>query len=692
MVSVVVDDSEFDPDELSSRSDREGRLLTWCLPRVDKAREAREQKFDEKWAEYYRLWRGIHDNQDKTRGSERSKLISPALQSAVESVVSEQEEAIFGRKNWFDIVDDWKDRLEGNDKDLRALQAFLMDKFDSVNVASSMANIFLNGALYGTGIGKIVTETKVEKVFKPFVQGVPLEQIMQQLQQAAQMEGWDQQTLQAAVQRVQQQVQWRAVDEEKFYVRLDPVDNFNFGIDPVARSIEEAEYVFHESYKPEHSIIEKQKEGVYRDADVGTIRVKDHKTETLDSGGGNDMGVKVVEFYGKIPESLLDVDLESDEELVDLEPRQSNPDQSDGNETVGIELGEDENLVEAIVTIANDHHVLRAIHNPFWNEDRPFVAYQHDTVPNSFWGRGVCEKGYNAQKALDAELRARMDGLALTVHPMMAFDVTKMPRGSNFTVHPGRSIPVNGPPNDALKPFNFGQIDPAVFQNTGDLERMVQVATGTGDPVSPSPSPRNSTASGMSMALSSAVKRSKRTLANIERNLVKAWLKKSSWRYMQFDPESVPARDLQFITHSTLGITARELEQQNLVQLLQTVNPESPVFNLIVKSIVDNSSISNREELVTAIEQMMEPDPQQQQLQAAQQQIAIAKEQAEVEERKSRTAENYADIQKIAADIKKMAEEAEFNQDKLDVDVMNNILDLRAAMANKAGQGSSDDG
>ena len=62
-------------------------------------------------------------------------------------------------------------------------------------------------------------------------------------------------------------------------------------------------------------------------------------------------------------------------------------------------------------------------------QDRPVVAFPWDVVPSMFWGRGVCEKGYNSQKALDTELRARIDALALTIHPMLAIDATRLPRG-----------------------------------------------------------------------------------------------------------------------------------------------------------------------------------------------------------------------------------------------------------------------
>jgi murein L,D-transpeptidase YcbB/YkuD len=178
------------------------------------------------------------------------------------------------------------------------------------------------------------------------------------------------------------------------------------------------------------------------------------------------------------------------------------------------------------------------------------------------------------------------------------------------------------------------------------------------------------------MALSSAIKRSKRTLANIERNIVKPFLYKAVWRFMQFDEENFPVRDINFVTHTSLGITARELEQQQLIQLLQTVPPESPAFMVMLKAIYDNSSLSNKEELVTVIEQMMQPDPQAQELQQLQTQLAIQKEQAEIEERQSRTQENLADRLKTLADI-------ELGQDKLDTELQGQILDLLAARANK---------
>ena len=62
-----------------------------------------------RFEEYYRLWRGMWDPADSERRSERSRIISPALQQAVESNVAELEEATFGRGKWFDVSDNLGD-------------------------------------------------------------------------------------------------------------------------------------------------------------------------------------------------------------------------------------------------------------------------------------------------------------------------------------------------------------------------------------------------------------------------------------------------------------------------------------------------------------------------------------------------------------------------------------------------------
>ena len=77
--------------------------------------------------------------------------------------------------------------------------------------------------------------------------------------------------------------------------------------------------------------------------------------------------------------------------------------------------------------------------NPYMMPARPIVAFPWDVFPNRFWCRGVCEKWYTSQKALDTELRARIDAVAFTIPPMMAIDASRLSRGMKPEVRPGKS-------------------------------------------------------------------------------------------------------------------------------------------------------------------------------------------------------------------------------------------------------------
>ena len=114
--------------------------------------------------------------------------------------------------------------------------------------------------------------------------------------------------------------------------------------------------------------------------------------------------------------------------------------------------------------------LLKAERTPYMMKDRPIVAYQDDTVPNRFWGRGVAEKGCNMQKALDAQLRCHLDSLALTTAPMMGMDATRLPRGAKFEIRPGKTLLTNGSPNEILMPFKFGVTDASNLQILNNLQ------------------------------------------------------------------------------------------------------------------------------------------------------------------------------------------------------------------------------
>jgi hypothetical protein len=321
--------------------------------------------------------------------------------------------------------------------------------------------------------------------------------------------------------------------------------------------------------------------------------------------------------------------------------------------------------VEAIVVIANDGTLLKAESNPYMMGDRPIIAFPWDVVPSRFWGRGVCEKGYNSQKALDAEIRARIDALALTIHPMLAMDATRMPRGARPEVRAGKVILTNGAPNEVIQPFNFGNVSQISFAQADALQRMVQTATGAVDSAGISGSINgDSTAAGISMSLGAIIKRHKRTLINFQESFLIPFVTKAAHRYMQFNPEAYPVADYKFHTSSSLGIIAREYEVTQLVQLLQTMSPETPMYSQLIMSIIDNMNVGNREELIAALEKANQPDPEAQQAQQAAQESQLAFQASQTAALEGQAIESQARAQKLATEAQSIPQELEIDKIK----------------------------
>jgi hypothetical protein len=119
---------------------------------------------------------------------------------------------------------------------------------------------------------------------------------------------------------------------------------------------------------------------------------------------------------------------------------------------------------------------------------------------------------------------------------------------------------------------------------------------------------------------------------------------------MQFDPDLYPVRDFKFIPSTSLGIIAREYEVTQLVQLLQTMDKQSPMYPLLLESIIDHMNVSNREELIATLKQAGQPDPQQQQLAQQQAQMQMAQLQAQIEAFAGQAAESKARAEKYNAE------------------------------------------
>jgi hypothetical protein len=262
------------------------------------------------------------------------------------------------------------------------------------------------------------------------------------------------------------------------------------------------------------------------------------------------------------------------------------------------------------------------------------------------------------QKAIDAQTRSHLDSLALTTSPMIAMDATRLPRGAKFEVKPGKAILTNGAPNEILYPFKFGETSLNNLTTAKEFERMLLQATGTLDSQGMvSNVSRDGGQGGMSMAVASIIKKYKRTLVNFQEDFLIPFIKKAAFRYMQFDPERYPSVDMNFVPTATLGIIAREYEQQQFIGLLQTLGPNTPVLPIILKGILSNSSLTNRFELIAALDEMSKPNPQAQQMEQMQAELAMQAAQAQIAVQTTQAEENKANAVKLSMEAQLMPQE-----------------------------------
>jgi len=153
-------------------------------------------------------------------------------------------------------------------------------------------------------------------------------------------------------------------------------------------------------------------------------------------------------------------------------------------------------------------------------------------------------------------------------------------------------------------------------------------------------------------------------LINFQEAFLIPFVTKAAHRYMQFEPELYPVADYKFETSSSLGIIAREYEVTQLVQLLQTMSPDTPMYPQLVQSIIDNMNLSNREELIASLKQANQPNPEAQQAQQATQQAQLQFQASQTAALNGQASESQARAQKLAMETQIMPQELEIDRIK----------------------------
>ena len=593
-----------------------GKVVNEIMGNITPWRALRDGDFEVLWDEYYAKWRGFWMAQHKSYKTERSRLIAPLTAMAIDLTSAEIIEAVLGREYWIDLPDDVGDE---DTKDVDLARKLLVQDLRAEGFIEEFALTALNGCLYGTGLTKIQINTRIVKT--PYID-----------------------------------TDKKLKVEEKEIVQIKPVaiEPGQFVADPSARSIDEMLGCAHEFMLPLSTLARRQAEGVYyNDFKVEAFRARRLSPNRGDTEQGNrkDQGdaAYITEYYGLIPRRLfMQASAEGNGTSLADESVQGIP---------------ETDMVEVIATIANETHLLRVIENPLLSGERLIIGYQHEQVPGRFYGRGVAEKGANIQRAMDAEMRARIDALAWANNPMFAGDLTRMPPNSNMNAWPGKFWGTRGNPSEVLQEFKLTGPDQNTYAHMDALEKMGQQATGAADSQGLRAGVRDESATGSALAASSFIKRSKRTMFNIECYMDKL-VRRVLRLKMQFEPDRYP-QDYEFRVRGSIGMMAREIEQGFMVNMLQVIGKDSPASMPIVRAIFEHSSSPVRGDVLAELKALQEkkPTPEEEAAKAAQLALPVK------------------EIEKIDAEIAKLLAEADLKDSQADkTDVETKGVDTKASL------------
>ena len=628
MPNQVVTEREVAPKRKVEGGAR-GTLVGAVISDIVPWRNLRDSKFENLWDEFYAKWRGFWMPQHKSFKTERSRIISPLTSMSVDLTSAEIIEAVLGREYFIDLPDNIGDE---DTTDVDAARKLLVQDLKDEGFIDEFALTALNGCLYGTGITKIQISTKIKKTLS------------------------------------RDKADKLVVNEtEVVIVKPVAIEPGQFVADPSARCIDDMKGCAHEFLMPLSKLKARQLSGMYYKTKVGAFKARIISKSRGDTEEGNirDQGevAYITEYYGEVPTRWFQ---------AAIAEGKGTPLTSEMIQAIPEEL-----TTEAIVTIANETTLMRAIENPLLTGERLIVSYQHEAVPGRFYGRGVCEKAANVQRAMDAEMRARIDGLAWGNMPMFAGDLTRLPPNSNMNAWPGKMWGTRGNPNEVLKEFKVSSPDQNSYAHIQDLERMGQQATGALDSQGLRGGVRDETATGSALAASSFIKRSKRTMYNIE-GYMNRLIRRVLRLKMQFEPTRYP-QDYEFQVRGTMGIMAREIEQTFMVNMLSVIGADSPASMPIIRAIFEHSGSPVRAEVLQALK-------------------AIENKQETPEEAAAKKAQlelPVAQLQKVKAETFKLlegGEKLEAETDKIDAETKampEAALIKRAGVANDMEDGEN---
>ncbi len=245
-------------------------------------------------------------------------------------------EATTGRGEFFELKDNAMDET-GTETDVELVKRQLHEDLKKTKADKTWTEINRNAEVFGLGIAEIQVKTQTELV--PAMQPLPGGQG-------------------AAI----------GVNEvERVIVPVKSIHPRNFLWDPNSDNIDDALGVAIEEYTSLFKVVQGIESGIYRKVNIGP-EYSDNALEPnqLDTLYEEDK-VRILRYYGLVPRKYLETIENDGKEVAVLFPEDA-------------PASEYQDLVEAVIVIANGQYLLKAESNPYMMKDRPVVTYTPEKV------------------------------------------------------------------------------------------------------------------------------------------------------------------------------------------------------------------------------------------------------------------------------------------------------------------------
>ena len=240
--------------------------------------------------------------------------------------------------------------------------------------------------------------------------------------------------------------------------------------------------------------------------------------------------------------------------------------------------------------------LLRVALNPFTPKRIPYLAFDYERNPYSFFGVGVAENMSDAQQIMNGHIRMAIDNLALAGHMVFDVDENALAPGQNMEVYPGKVFKrQGGMPGQAVHALKFNSTANENMQIFDKFRQIADEATGI-----PSYSHGQTgvmsttrTAAGMSMLMGASSLNVKTVVKNVDDFLLQPLGEAMfQWNMSFYSGDLEIVGDLEIKAGGAASLMQNEIKSQRLTafgQLFQ--NPAIAPFIKIpeyVKAFVES--------------------------------------------------------------------------------------------------------